>query len=77
MFKTLLLMKKVKSMIEEKGLKVKDLKEWIKIIREENPEEWKEAEELIKVLAELDIRRYELSGSTNRPISMPYCTSMG
>lgn len=64
-------------MIKEKGLAVKDLKKWIKIIREENQKDWKEAEELIKISAELDIKRYELSGSTNRPISMSYYASIG
>lgn len=70
-------MKEGRSMIKEKDLTVRDLKEWIKIIREENQKEWKEAEELIKISAELDIKRYELSGSTNRPISMSYYASMG
>jgi len=61
----------------KKDVTVKELKEWVRIIREENQKEWKEAEELMKVSAELEIRRYELSGSTTRPISMPYCSSAG
>jgi hypothetical protein len=64
-------------MIKEKDPTVKDLKKWIEIVRGENQKEWEEAEELAKISAELDIKRYELSGSTNRPISMPFCTSMG
>ena len=64
-------------MVEEKELTIKDLKKWIKIIREDNDKEWKEAEELMKFSAELNIRRYELTGSTNRPVSVPYCTSTG
>jgi Zn-dependent peptidase ImmA (M78 family) len=62
-------------MVREKDLTVKDLKEWIKIIREENQKEWKEAEELMKISVELEIERYELSGSTNRPVSLPLHTS--
>jgi hypothetical protein len=65
------------SVVAKKEVTAKELTEWVKIIREENEKEWKEAEELMKVSAELEIRRYELSGSTNRPVSLPYCTSAG
>ena len=60
----------------EKDLTVKKCKEWFKKIREENQEVWKQAEEIMKLSSELDIKRYELSGSTNRPISISYHASL-
>jgi len=59
--------------IEKKGETDEGLFEWVRKFKEEHIEEWKKIEEIQKILVELGVRGYQLSGTIENPVIIPYC----